>query len=275
MYRGTASFILRSPRIIINCPPGSNGFEVDGGGVKVRVKCGGGAAVYELEAVSEGQEAIREKAELFAYAMSLIHGVGLEMSNFTMAWLPIAPQTTSDDKATVSAGVIVPIKYQLVITEYVNEALIRRAMELMNKLENALRNPSTSKRAEDLLRVVRWWVSGSLDEDPLDRFLKFFVAFEMLASLKGYKRRNEGKCCGDPWIEKFCSDYGLTCEFEGKRVNRVRNLIMHEPGKDREQAERVARRHADEFGREVLKAIRRAMSEELGVDMDYVNTYQP
>ena len=32
---------------------------------------------------------------------------------------------------------------------------------------------------------------GSLDEDPLDRFLKFFVAFEMLASLMGYKGKNK------------------------------------------------------------------------------------
>jgi len=260
MYRGTASFILRSPRIIINCPPGSNGFVVDGGGVKVRVKCEGSAAVYELEAVSENQETIREKAELFAYSMSLIHGVGLEMSNFTMAWLSIAPQTVSDGKATVSAGVIVPIKYQLVTTEYINETLIRRTMELMSKLGDALRNPSTSKRAEELLRVVKWWVSGSLDEDPLDRFLKFFIAFEMLASLKGYK----GKF-GDSWVERFCADYGLTCKFEGMRVNEVRNSIMHEPGEKREEAEGVARRHADEFGREVLKAIRRILSEELGI----------
>ena len=108
---------------------------------------------------------------------------------------------------------------------------------------------------------------GSLDEDPLDRFLKFFVAFEMLASFKGYKRRNKGKCCGDPWVEKFCSDYGLTCKFEGMRINKVRNLIMHEPGEDRDRAEEVARKHADESGREVLKAIRRALSEVLGISV--------
>jgi hypothetical protein len=263
MYRDTASFILRNPRIIINCPPGSNGFEVDGDDVKVKIKCEGSTAVYELETVGKSQEVIKEKAELFAYAMSLIHGVGLEMGSFTTAWLPIVPQTMSDSKATVPVGVIVPIKYQLVTTEYINEALIRGAMELMNKLENALQNPDTSKRAEELLRVIKWWVSGGLDEDPLDRFLKFFIAFEMLASLKGYK----GKF-GDLWVEKFCSDYGLTCEFDDVRVNRIRNLIMHEPSEDREQAEEIARKHADEFGQEVLKAIRKAMSEELGIGMD-------
>jgi len=254
MYRGTASFTLRSSRII-GCPPGSSGFEVDSGGVKVRVKCEDGTAVYELEAVGESQEVIKEKAELLTYAMSLIRGVGLEINSFTTT-----PQPMSDGKATVHAEMTVRTKYQLDITEYVNEPLIRRAMELMNKFKNALRNPNINKKAEELLRIVRWWALGDLDTDPVDKFLKFFIAFEMLASLMGYKGKS-----GDSWAEEFCNDYGLTCEFEGMRVNRIRNLIMHEPGKERDQAEEVARKHADEFGREVFKAIRRVIGEELGI----------
>ena len=130
--------------------------------------------------------------------------------------------------------------------------------------------PSTSKRAEELLRVIRWWALGDLDTDPVDRFLKFFIAFEMLASLMGYK----GKF-GDSWVEDFCNDYSLTCKFEGMSVNKIRNLIMYEPGEERERAEEVARKHADEFGQEVLKAIRRALSEELGIGMDQINNCQP
>ena len=256
MYRGTASFTLRSSRII-GCPPGSSGFEVDSGGVKVRVKCEDGTAVYELEAVGESQEVIKEKAELLTYAMSLIRGVGLEINSFTTT-----PQPMSDGKATVHAEMTVRTKYQLDITEYVNEPLIRRAMELMNKFKNALRNPNINKKAEELLRIVRWWALGDLDTDPVDKFLKFFIAFEMLASLMGYKGKS-----GDSWVETFCKKYGLTCKFEGMRVNKIRNLIMHEPGEDRDRAEEVARKHADEFGREVLKAIWRALSEELKISI--------
>jgi hypothetical protein len=51
------------------------------------------------------------------------------------------------------------------------------------------------------------------------------------------------------------------------RVNRVRNLIMHKPGKKRERAEEIARKHADKFEREVLKAIWRVLSEELGISI--------
>jgi hypothetical protein len=84
----------------------------------------------------------------------------------------------------------------------------------------------------------------------------------MLASLMGYK----GKF-GDSWAKAFCNDYSLTCEFEGMSVNEIRNSIMHEPGEDKERAEEVARRHADEFWREVLKTIRRILSEELGISV--------
>ena len=81
--------------------------------------------------------------------------------------------------------------------------------------------------------------------------------------MMGYK----GKF-GDSWVEDFCNDYSLTCKFKGMSVNKIRNLIMHEPGEDRDRAEEVARKHADEFGHEVLKALWRALSEELGVGMD-------
>jgi hypothetical protein len=204
----------------------------------------------------------RRAAELFVYAMSLVQGVGFDADNLVITWSSTTPQITSEGKVIATAGATVTIKYKQPHEVQLNKELIERTINLMNKLGDALRDSSTSKRAEELLRVIKWWVSGSLDENPLDRFLKFFIAFEMLASLKGYKGKSS-----DSWAEAFCNDYGLTCEFEGMRVNKVRSLIMHEPGKDRDQAEEVARKHADEFGREVLKAVWRALGEELKISI--------
>jgi len=81
------------------------------------------------------------------------------------------------------------------------------------------------------------------------------------------QREKQREKNGGSWVEKFCSDYGLTCEFEGVRVNEVRSLIIHEPGKDRDRAEEAARKHADKFRREVLKAIRKTLGEELGISI--------
>jgi hypothetical protein len=193
------------------------------------------------------------RSELFAYAISLVQGVGFDVDNLVITWQSIN-----------AAGVITSMKTTAGSRTQLNEGLLERAINLMNKLGDALRNPSTSKRVEELLRVIRWWAFGDLDTDPVDRFLKFFIAFEMLASLKGYK----GKF-SDSWVEDFCNDYSLTCKFEGMSVNKIRNLIMHEPGEDRDRAEEAARKHADEFGQEVLKAIRKVVlvSKELGIDV--------
>ena len=250
MYRGVVSFALKGSHVDFSCPP--NEFEIGG----VKVGCEGDRVVFKINVVDDSPEVINElgrrAAELFVYAMSLVQGVGFDADNLVITWRSIN-----------AAGVITSMKTTAGSKTQLNEGLLERAINLMNKLRDALRNPSTSKRAEELLRVIEWWVSGGLDEDPLDRFLKFFIAFEMLAPLKGYKRK-----FGDSWAKAFCNDYSLTCEFEGRRVNDVRNSIMHEPGEKREEAEGVARRHADEFGQEVLKAIRKAMSEELDVGMD-------
>jgi hypothetical protein len=183
----------------------------------------------------------------------------------------------------------IPITIQVSVGKAINldKEILNKAVKLMGELRNALQNPNINKRVVDgLLRVIKWWVSGGLDEDPLDRFLKFFIAFEMLASLMGYKGKNKEKGkkgknedheeeSGSSWVEEFCKKYGLACEFEGMSVNKIRNLIMHEPGEDRERAEEIARKHADEFGREMLKAIRRALGEELGIGMDQINNRQP
>jgi len=189
---------------------------------------------------------------------------------WTRAWwyVPISASVTvglgqAPEQMTGMPTMYMPTTIQVSVGKAINldKEILDEAVKLMDKLKDALQSSDPNKRrlVDGLLRVVKWWVSGSLDEDPLDRFLKFFIAFEMLASLMGYK----GKF-GDSWVEDFCNDYSLTCKFEGMSVNKISNLIMHEPGEERERAEEVVRKHADEFGREVLKALWRALSEELG-----------
>jgi hypothetical protein len=226
--------------------------------------------VGSFEVVSEDPEVM---AKLLAIALSLVSGYGFEaccvsVDSCMVVNVPISASVTVGLGQTPEQMTIptthMPITIQVSVSKAIDldKGMLDEAVKLMDKLKDALRDSSTSKRAEELLRVIRWWALGDLDTDPVDRFLKFFIAFEMLASLEGYK----GKF-GDLWVEKFCVDYGLTCEFEGKRVNKIRNLIMHEPGEDRERAEEVARKHADEFGREVLKAIWRVLSEELKISI--------
>ena len=261
----TAEFALRGASGI-NCL--FNDVEVGG----IRFSCVNGLLIGKFKAVNEDPEVT---AKLLSSALSLVSGCGFETYcvsvNSCMVNIPISASVTiSPGQAPEQMNIPtthIPIIVWVSIGEIINlnEEELGRAVELMGGLRNALRSPSPNKRrvVDGLLRVVRWWALGDLDTDPVDKFLKFFVAFEMLASLMGYKGKS-----GDSWAEEFCNDYSLTCKFEGMSVNKIRNLIMHEPGEERERAEEIARKHADEFGREVLKALWRALSEELGVGMD-------
>jgi hypothetical protein len=121
----------------------------------------------------------RVRSELFAYATSLIQGRGFGTCDLVISLPSKIPQTTNEDGA-IRLSYNVTERTSLIVKEEmcIDEPRIKKTIELMSKLRDALRNPSTSKRAEDLLRVIRWWAFGDLDTDPVDRFLKFFIAFE-------------------------------------------------------------------------------------------------
>jgi len=47
-------------------------------------------------------------------------------------------------------------------------------------------------------------VEGRRRRRRLDKFLKFYVAFELLAAALGYRRR-----CNKKWAKQFCKDYDV------------------------------------------------------------------
>jgi len=104
---------------------------------------------------------------------------------------------------------------------------------------------------------VRWWVSGLKDEDPVDRFLKFYFACEMLAAIKGMK------CKG--FSDKYLDGY---YKVDDTSISCVRNKLVHAVGEDKDKAEELAVRHADEFGSKVLSAIKRVISEKIGIPFE-------
>jgi len=285
----TAEFVLRGASGI-NCLFS----DVEVGGIRFR--CVNGVLVGEFKLGNEDSErawdVTWERAGLLVIALSLVSGCGFEaccvsVDSCMVVNVPISASVTvglgqAPEQMTGMPTMYMPTTIQVSVGKAINldKEILDEAVKLMDKLKDALQSSDPNKRrvVDGLLRVVKWWVSGSLDEDPLDRFLKFFVAFELLASLMGYKGKNKEKGkkgknkdheeeSGGSWVEAFCKKYGLTCKFEGMRVNEVRNLIMHEPGEDRDRAEEVARKHADEFGREVLKAIWWVLSEELKISI--------
>ena len=98
---------------------------------------------------------------------------------------------------------------------------------------------------------------GNLEEDKIDKFLDYFISFEMLASIEEYKSKY-----GKDQARKFSDNYSITHKPGGEiTVNSIKNKIMHGPGPGRKKAEKLANQYADSFGEEILKAIKKIINE--------------
>ena len=216
-----------------------------------------GTATIHADNREEARQKGRQLAEDVASALTLVFWktFAVEHVNVTqVSWRREGDRVVIElaDEATIHTKVVV-VKWSSNWKELV--------AKFMQSLVTAGEKPERLKR---LMRALRWWRAGDVDDDPLDKFLKFYIAFELLAAALGYK----GKYLND-WAERFCKDYGITYKIDGEwNLSRVRNFLMHAPGEEREEAERLAMQHAERFGLELLEAIRKALLQPSGPPVD-------
>jgi len=125
----------------------------------------------------------------------------------------------------------------------------------------------------NILRAIRWWGRGSKETDKIDKFINFYIAFELIGKKiaeefaeKTAKSDKEKKEMKEQWINTFCNVCKLDpkqFEYNGFRVNQIRAALVHAKHKEltKEQAEELTKEYADEFGKKVLKAIKAAIAE--------------
>jgi len=253
--------------------------EIDGGkgntdkGKEVDVKGRAGVRRYSMtisfNVEAEGDDkplelALREakeKAELIAYGLSLGLGYAFEVEDVRLVSL----QSKDDKGPRVGTLLQLNVSFSYTLHNLIPEDKVKSAIESALKLEKAVSKAQKKvKTVDELMRVVKWWVSGLKDEDPVDRFLKFYFACEMMAAIEGYNRSSYG----DRWCEEFSDKYlDGYYKLDDMSISCVRNKLVHAVGEDKDKAEELAVRHADEFGSKVLSAIKRVISEEIGVPL--------
>ena len=133
----------------------------------------------------------------------------------------------------------------------------RSKEEIETELRELASKISRLKRSKDLLRAIKWWRRGYFEDDGVDKFLDYYIVFEMLASIAGYK----GKYKKEEWASKFAKDYSITYKIEDVNLARIRNDILHDPGLEKDKAEKLAMLHADRFGIELLNAIKKMIEQ--------------
>jgi hypothetical protein len=224
-------------------------------GVKLRVEGGvvRGSATVHASNSEEAKQKGRELAEVVASVLTLVFGRAFSVEQININQ---ASQRREGDRQVIEAKDVALIYDQAKAAPWpMNwKELVVRYMQLL----------TANKEKPEFIRVLKWWRAGDVDDDPLDKFLKFYIAFELLAAALRYRRR-----CNKEWAKQFCRDFGITYQINEKfSLPRIRNSLVHEPGEEREEAEKLAAQHAERFGLELLEAIKKAILQPSGPPVD-------
>ncbi len=223
-------------------------------GVRLRVDGGvvRGTATVHASNSEEAKQKGRELAEVVASALTLVFGRAFSVERININQ---ASQLREGDRQVIEARDIDLMYDQAKAASW--------PMNWKESVAKYIQLLTASKEKPEFIRVLKWWRAGDVDDDPLDKFLKFYIAFELLAAAQGYKEKYP-----NDWVKRFCNDYGITYRINKWRLSDIRNSLVHKPGKEREEAERLAAQHAERFGLELLEAIKKALHQPSGPPVD-------
>jgi hypothetical protein len=205
----------------------------------------------ESDDLSIAREKALEETEKIASFLSLILDAGFAVEEVCVTRKPEIKEEGGVKKITVTVFDNAKISvWAGMIATYSREGI----NELEIKLQNLMNRIEKGAHGRDLLRAIKWWRKGYLEEDKVDAFLHYYIALEMLASIKGYKGKYED------WVKRFTEDYSITYKPDGKTsINEIRGKIVHTAGPEKDAAEKLAAQYADMLGQELLIAIKRVL----------------
>jgi hypothetical protein len=259
MYEFHVSFKLKSGKSYIF----DSVIEYDG----VKLKTENGKICGELVVVVDrpdfnlaGEEALR-RIERLASLLTLALDDGFAVEDVNVELLPRIIDKGREKVIEIYEHVEIWTVASLntYVVKYTKEKLAEAVLEL-KQLEGKLQG---FKQGEALLRAIKWWRRGFLEEDKVDKFLDCYIAFEILASILGYTKckESEEKCKTEcSWAKRFAEDYSITFRVGEMSLTEIRNNIMHAPGPEKDEAEKLAAQHADRFCMELLNAIKKIVA---------------
>jgi len=234
---------------------------IEYGGISIETRDGKIYGKTTISIEKDDYHLAREKAieelEKLASMLTVIFGEGFIIEYVKVAHKPIIENRGKVKEIAIFDAIEMKDEVSQEI-KYSKESLDKIKAKL-KELTDRINNLGEGKA---LLRAIKWWGKGDLEEDKVDKFLDYFISFEMLASIKGYVNKYKyGK-----WAEKFSNDYSITHKPDGKTtVNAIRGKILHAHGPEKEEAEKLANQYADSFGKEILKAIKRIIEESTSI----------
>jgi len=140
--------------------------------------------------------------------------------------------------------------------------------ELMRYLDRIKRLDDVKR--EWLLRALKFWNKGAVDHDPVDRFIYFYIALEILVKrILGYNDLNSHVI--DEIGKKYGTHFVYEVDEKKRSVNEIRNHLLHggatsaEKVRVLDKAVEEASKISDRFRGDVLNLIKKLLSNDTNV----------
>jgi len=117
-------------------------------------------------------------------------------------------------------------------------------VESLKKFEESIKR--LDKKEKDwLIRALKFWSRGIIDRDHVNKFINYYIAFELLVR---YVLKKEITI---DIIKELENKFSIKLTFDNYPVNRIRAAILHGRYKDKlvaDTAIEIVRRNVDQFG---------------------------
>ena len=210
-----------------------------------------GMTVIELN--SEDHKLAREVAiskiqkELIPILILSSPNAGYAISNVSINLRPIVKKEEGAIFIQLADSITLSDELHIhcIITKENIETYVKKFESYWDKIERL-----SEEGRRDFLRAVKFWNRGANDADKIDKFINFFIAFEILGkSLVGDK---EG------WINEVCKKCELKNSYDGYPLSQIRASLLHAANKrlTKEKAEELVEKYVDFFGGDVVKLMK-------------------
>jgi len=182
--------------------------------------------LFTVKADSDREAKI--KAEKFVdslcTAVLLSTNIAVSVDSIDIVGVREIHELESERMKTVKIHGIVKIKDEVSVGLGLSETHIRNIVKIAVKIENF---------NELISRFFRWFRWALLEEDPIDRFIKLWIAFEIWATYKWYKSGKIGEKA--KMVNALVKECGFSEEEAGGKdgIYSMRSALFHSGAYDK------------------------------------------
>lgn len=173
--------------------------------------------LFTIEASDEKKAMIKARRflESLCTAILLDTNIATDIENIDIVEAYTIHKSNSEAVKSIEIHEFVKVEAKVSAGLGLSESHIRNIVESARKVEGF---------DEEIIRLLRWYRRALLEDDLIDKFIHLWMAFEIWAKYKGYKKGEESE--KNKMVRALASECGFS-EKEANEIYRIRCSLFH------------------------------------------------